>query len=87
MAAPSSADTSPSQTAKSAPAIHPSIACGPPMALNTSGMVMNGPTPIMSIMLSAVALPNPMPRIRPWESELLCGGACIACKASFGRYG
>ena len=28
------------------------------------GMVMNGPTPIMSIMLSAVALPNPTPRTR-----------------------
>src|SRR5277367_2012916 len=30
-----------------------------------SGMVMNGPTPIMSIMLSAVALPSPIPRMRP----------------------
>src|SRR5437764_14931036 len=28
-------------------------------------MVMNGPTPIMSIMFRAVAVPNPMPRIRP----------------------
>src|SRR3984957_17539203 len=32
-----------------------------------SGMVMNGPTPIMSIMLSAVALPSPIPRMRPGE--------------------
>ena len=45
------------------------MACGPPIALNTSGMVMNGPTPIMSIMLSAVALPRPMPRIRPGELD------------------
>jgi hypothetical protein len=39
---------------------------------------MNGPTPIMSIMLSAVALPSPIPRIRPGEllsgfaGELMC---------------
>jgi hypothetical protein len=32
-------------------------------------MVMNGPTPIMSIMLSAVALPKPISRIRPEELE------------------
>src|SRR2546430_183783 len=69
MAAPNSAHTRPSQTANSAPAIHPSIACGPPIALTISGMVMNGPTPIMSIMLSAVALPRPIPRIRPGELE------------------
>ena len=37
------------------------------MALTINGMVMNGPTPIMSIMFSAVALETPMPRIRVWE--------------------
>ena len=42
------------------------------MALTTSGMVMNGPTPIMSIMFSAVALPRPMPRIRVGELGLSC---------------
>src|SRR3954471_1336839 len=31
------------------------MACGPPMAPTTSGKVMNGPTPIMSIMFSTVA--------------------------------
>src|SRR5213076_3192635 len=31
------------------------MACGPPMAPTTSGSVMNGPTPIISIMLSTVA--------------------------------
>src|SRR5580704_6157751 len=67
MAAPSSADTSPSHTANNAPTTHPNMACGPPIALTTSGMVMNGPTPIMSIMLSAVALPSPIPRMRPGE--------------------
>ncbi len=49
--------------ASSAPTIQPSSACGPPMAATTSGMVMKGPTPIMSIMFSAVAPPRPMPRI------------------------
>src|SRR5271170_906553 len=63
-AAPNSADTSPSHTASSAPAIHPSSACGPPIALTTNGMVMNGPTPIMSIMFSAVADHSPIPRMR-----------------------
>ena len=53
--------------AKSAPRIHPSMACGPPTALTISGIVMNGPMPIMSIMLRAVALPRPMPRIRSGE--------------------
>ncbi len=53
--------------AKIAPRIQPSIACGPPIALTIKGMVMNGPTPIMSIMLSAVALPSPTPRIRCGE--------------------
>ena len=33
------------------------------MAPTISGMVMNGPTPIMSIMFSAVAVPNPIPRM------------------------
>ena len=67
MAAPSSAHTRPSHMAKTAPRTQPSMACGPPMALTISGMVMNGPTPIMSIMFSAVALQTPMPRIRGWE--------------------
>jgi hypothetical protein len=53
------------------------MACGPPIALNTSGMVMNGPTPIMSIMLSAVALPSPIPRIKPVELESFCERDCI----------
>src|SRR5579872_3849269 len=55
----------PSHTANAAPRIHPSMACGPPIALTISGIVMNGPTPTISIMLSAAALPNPMPRISP----------------------
>ncbi len=63
MAAPSSAHTSPSQSAKTAPAIQPSMACGPPAALMMRGMVMNGPTPIMSIMFSVVAPARLTPRI------------------------
>src|SRR5260370_16744169 len=64
MDAPNSAQPSPSHTANKAPAIQPSMACGPPIAPKMRGIVMNGPTPIMSIMLSAVALPRPMPRMR-----------------------
>src|SRR5271165_1313053 len=63
MAAPSSAQTSPSHRASTAPTIQPSMAWGPPAALTIRGMVMNGPTPIMSIMFSVVALAKPMPRI------------------------
>src|ERR1035438_8979137 len=63
MAAPNSAHTNPSQRAKTAPNIQPSMACGPPAALTISGMVMNGPTPIMSIMFSVVAPASPTPRI------------------------
>ena len=38
---------------------------------------MNGPTPIMSIMFSAVALPRPMPRIRVGEPDLESSEDCI----------
>src|SRR3954471_22811124 len=48
-----------------APSTHPSIACGPPIALMIRGMVMNGPTPIMSIMFSAIAERRFSPRTRP----------------------
>jgi hypothetical protein len=68
MAAPSSAHTSPSQTTSTAPTTHPIIACGPFIAAMMSGMVMKGPTPIMSIMLSVVAPASPTPRIN-------CGGS------------
>src|SRR5277367_4146358 len=63
MDAPSSAHTRPSQTASAAPRTQPRSACGPCMATTTSGRVMNGPTPIMSSMFRATALPRPMPRI------------------------
>src|SRR5437588_5998128 len=52
----------PSHSAKSAPSTQPSMACGPPMAPMMSGMVIKGPTPIMSIMFSAVALVSESPR-------------------------
>ena len=63
-AAPSSAQTRPSHTTSSAPRIQPTIACGPCIVATISGMVTNGPTPIMSIMFSAVACHSPMPRTR-----------------------
>ncbi len=78
-AAPNSAQTRPSQMANKAPRIQPSMACGPPIALTINGIVMNGPTPIMSIMFSAVALPRLIPRMScgellsaDWE-----GSCCI----------
>src|ERR1019366_1987730 len=71
MAAPNSAQTRPSHRAKTAPKIQPSMACGPPAALTISGMVMNGPTPIMSIMFSVVAPASPTPRISSgWSGGL-----------------
>src|SRR5215212_2835096 len=42
--------------------IQPIIACGPPSAVISKGMVMNGPTPIMLVMLSAVAWSRPKRR-------------------------
>ena len=65
MAAPSSAQTSPSQKANPAPTSQPSIACGPPIAESKSGMVMYGPMPIMSVMASAVAWTSPSSRRKP----------------------
>src|SRR5438270_8419622 len=64
MAAPNSAQTRPSQKATTAPNNHPTIACGPCALLSRSGIVMNGPTPIISSMLADVASRRPMPRIR-----------------------
>ena len=45
MAAPSSAQTSPSSSAMIAPTTQPRMAWGPPMAAMISGIVMNGPMP------------------------------------------
>src|SRR5579884_3223528 len=73
MAAPSSAQTNPSHSANSAPQIQPSMACGPPAALMINGMVMNGPTPIMSIMFSVVACSRPTPRISSGPPRLSSG--------------
>src|SRR6185436_18271787 len=55
IAAPSSLHTIPSQITITSATIQPSIACGPPMADISSGIVMNGPAPIMLVMLRAVA--------------------------------
>jgi hypothetical protein len=38
--------------------------CGPPIDAMISGMVMNGPTPTMLLMLSAAAWRSPKPRMR-----------------------
>ena len=47
--------------------IQPSIACGPPSAVISSGIVMNGPIPIMLIMFRAVAWTRPKRRGRGAE--------------------
>src|SRR5882672_5706688 len=62
MAAPSSLHTKPSQTTMTSATIQPSMACGPPSAVMSNGIVMNGPIPIMLIMLSAVAWTRPKRR-------------------------
>src|SRR5439155_20040994 len=73
-AAPSSAQTSPSQTTNRAPKIQPSIACGPPIAAMMRGMVMNGPTPIMSIIFSVVAPQRLTPRINCCSASFAADG-------------
>src|SRR5215470_3778825 len=84
MAAPSSAQTRPSQIASTAPAAQPSMACGPPIAATMSGMVMNGPTPIMSVMFSAMALLRVTPRIRR-GSLIEVGAGRLARRSGAGR--
>ena len=68
--------------AKIAPRIQPSMACGPPIALTIRGMVMNGPTPIMSIMFSAVALPTPIPRIRAGREASVVQSSVVSLRRS-----
>ena len=59
IAAPNSLHTMPSQTTITSAASQPSIACGPPSAVNKSGIVINGPIPIMLFMFRAVACTTP----------------------------
>jgi hypothetical protein len=76
IAAPSSARTSPSQTASTAPAIQPTIACGPENVATISGIVMNGPIPTICVMLIAVAESRPIERWNVWRLAWLaasCG--------------
>ena len=62
IAAPSSLHIMPSQMTITSATTQPSMACGPPSAVISSGIVMNGPMPIMLIMLSAVACSRPKRR-------------------------
>ena len=64
MAAPNSAHTIPSQSATKAPTSHPRIAWGPFIFARRIGMVMNGPTPIISSMFADAAPARPMPRTK-----------------------
>ena len=53
--APNSLQTMPSHRTITRAATQPSMACGPPSADMSSGIVMKGPMPIMFVMFSAVA--------------------------------
>src|SRR6187455_1150022 len=57
--APSSLHTNPSAMTMTSATSQPASACGPPRADISSGMVMNGPTPIMLDMFSAVDCSSP----------------------------
>ncbi len=48
----------------------PTSACGPPSADMSSGIVMNGPTPIMFDMFSAVACKRPKRRTRSGRLDM-----------------
>ena len=56
----------------------PSMACGPFMADISAGMVMNGPTPIMFVMFSAVAWSRPKRRSK-------CGSS-VGCDMRVGIF-
>src|SRR2546427_10076088 len=45
--------------------------CGPPIALSMNGMVRNGPTPIITRMLAAIAWSRPRPRSRWIDSVVV----------------
>src|SRR5712692_8569711 len=61
----------------SRPTIQPIIACGPPSAVSNSGIVMNGPMPIMFDMLRAVACSKPK-RLGRWSCPRFPGVVFIS---------
>src|SRR5437870_1573228 len=71
MAAANSLQTRPSHSARIAPNSQPSMHCGPPMAPMIRGIVINGPTPTMLLMLRAVACRRPKLRTKPYFSLIL----------------
>src|SRR5437763_4622449 len=60
------------------------MACGPFILLSRSGIVMNGPTPIISSMLAEVAPSRPMPRTR-WGDSVGRDGTGYYSQHSVGR--
>ena len=64
IAAPSSLQINPSAITITSATAQPASACGPPRPVISSGMVMNGPMPIMFDMFSAVAGSSVMRRSR-----------------------
>src|SRR3954467_9547500 len=80
IAAPSSAQTSPSASARSAPRIHPKTACGPPSVAIISGIVTNGPIPHICVMLSAIAERRPRLRSKPSSPRAPGSARCSRAK-------
>src|SRR6202047_5509136 len=75
MAEPSSANTSPSAIASSAPTPHAISDCGPPRVARIAGTVMKGPVPTMFDMLMETAFRSPRRRGNRPCSFLDCAAA------------
>src|SRR5450759_4383900 len=73
--APSSLQTKPSLQAITSATTQPSMACGPPIAAISTGMVMKGPTPIIVDMFRAVAWSRP--KRRGSAAGALAAAACV----------
>src|ERR1041384_5424956 len=80
IAAPSSLQIMPSEMVITRATSQPSIACGPPSAESRRGIVMNGPMPIMFVMLSAVASSKPKRRNKCGCSSRFAGPALIVVR-------
>src|SRR5690348_3873931 len=68
----------PSDAARIAPAIQPTIACGPPIVATMIGIVMNGPMPHICVMLIVVPENRPIDRRKPVpRSDRLASVRCL----------
>ncbi|HTG43260.1 MAG TPA: hypothetical protein VK633_01890 [Verrucomicrobiae bacterium] len=89
MAAPNSLQINPSAMQMISATNHPSSDCGPFSADMSSGIVMNGPTPIMLLMFRAVACSKPKRRCSTGAASgdgaivlsMNCAAAPLPCSA------